>query len=103
MDAVPPCAAKTRIRGWRRAGHIRYHTGMRPNGRRLAGTILLLLFVIAYVFAAMLVAVAILPTGGQVVAFLYYAIAGLAWVPLAGLIISWMHKVPAQPQTPAQK
>ncbi len=73
---------------------------MRPNGRRLAGTILLLLFVIVYVFAAMLLAVAMLPAGGQVVAFFYYAIAGLAWVPVAGLIISWMHKEPGEPRRP---
>ena len=75
---------------------------MRPNGRRLAGTILLLLFVIAYVFAAMLVAVAVLPKGGQVAAFLYYAIAGLAWVPVAGLIVSWMHKEPGMRKEPGR-
>jgi hypothetical protein len=60
----------------------------------LAGTLLLLAFVIVYVLAAMLVAAAVLPEANIVAQFVYYAIAGLAWVPVAGLIISWMHRVP---------
>lgn len=64
---------------------------MTPSFRTLAGTILLVLMLIVYVFLAMLVAVAVLPTAGGVVQFLYYAFAGLAWVPLAALIITWMY------------
>jgi len=36
--------------------------------------------------------VAILPTAGAVAQFFYYAVAGLAWVPLAGVIIAWMYR-----------
>lgn len=73
-------------------------TGYRPRMisslRMLAGTLMLLAFVIIYVLAAMLVATAMLPNAGFVTQFIYYAVAGLAWVPVAGLIVSWMHRVP---------
>ncbi len=66
---------------------------MIPNGRRLAGTVLLLTLVIVYVlFIAMPLAAAMLPNAGPVLQFVYYALAGLAWVPAAAFIISWMHK-----------
>ena len=65
---------------------------MIPNRRRLAGTVLLLLFVFVYVFLAAIVAEHVLPKAGGGLAFLYSAVAGLAWVPGAGLIISWMHR-----------
>ncbi len=63
-----------------------------PNRRRLAGTVLLLLLVIVYVFVAAIVGENVLPRAGRFAEFIYYAIAGLAWVPLAAAIISWMHK-----------
>ena len=63
-----------------------------PNRRRLAGTVLLLVLVFVYVFLAAIVAENVLPKAGGLLTFAYYAVAGLAWVPLAGLIISWMHR-----------
>ena len=63
-----------------------------PNRRRLAGTILLLVLVFVYVFLAAIVAESVLPKAGGLLAFAYNAVAGLARVPLAGLIISWMHR-----------
>ncbi len=66
---------------------------VRPTSRALAGTLLLLAFVIAYVFAAMLLGTAMLPGSGGVGQFIYYLIAGLAWVPGAGWIIQWMYRV----------
>lgn len=65
---------------------------MNPGLRRLAGMLLLLAFLLAYIVAAMLVAAAVLPGAGGLSQFLYYAVAGLAWVPVAGWIISWMHR-----------
>ena len=63
--------------------------------RKLMGTLALLALVAVYVLAAMVVAAAILPGAGRIAEFSFYAIAGLAWVPLAGLIITWMHKSPS--------
>ena len=66
----------------------------RPTSRALLGTMALILFLIVYVFAAMLLAVAMLPEGSGLAQFAYYAVAGLAWVPPAGLIIRWMYQRP---------
>ena len=67
---------------------------MNPGPKRLAGTVLLVIFIIVYVLLAMVAASAVLPNAGGVVQFVYYAIAGLAWVPPAAWIIAWMHNVP---------
>jgi len=66
-------------------------TPQRPTTRALLGTMALVVFVTIYVFAASSLALLILPTAGRVAEFIYYAIAGLAWVPVAGLIIKWMY------------
>lgn len=64
----------------------------RPTTRALFGTMALVGFMIVYIFAAMLIGTAVLPKGGRIAEFLYYAFAGLAWVPPAGLIINWMYR-----------
>jgi len=53
---------------------------------------MLVAFIIVYVLLAMVVAAAVLPRAGGFLQFVYYAVAGLAWVPPAGWIISWMHR-----------
>jgi hypothetical protein len=67
----------------------------RPTSRALLGTMALILFLIVYVFAAMLLAAAMLPGSNGLLQFAYYAVAGLAWVPPAGLIIRWMYPRPS--------
>jgi hypothetical protein len=51
----------------------------------------LLALVVVYVLLAMVVGTAVLPNAGPVAQFVYYFVAGLAWVPLAGLVIKWMY------------
>jgi len=63
----------------------------RPTTRALVGTMALVLFLFVYVLLATIVAGQVLPAAGGLSEFLYYAIAGLAWVPFAGLIIRWMY------------
>lgn len=63
----------------------------RPTTRALIGTMALVLFLTVYVLLATVVAGQVLPSAGRIAEFLYYAIAGLAWVPVAGLIIRWMY------------
>ena len=65
---------------------------MNPGWRVLVGTIGLVVFIIVYVLAAMVVAMAVLPRAGGAAQFAFYAIAGLAWVPLAGLILFWTYR-----------
>lgn len=66
---------------------------MTHTQRKLAGTVFLVLFIFVYVLLAMLLAAAILPRANRFGEFMYYALAGLAWVPPAGLIIRWMHRI----------
>ena len=65
---------------------------MSPRVKKFVGTLLLLLFVAVYAFAAMIVAAAILPHGNKALEFGFYAVAGFLWVLPAGLLISWMHR-----------
>jgi hypothetical protein len=60
--------------------------------RKLIGTLLLLVLVVVYAFAAMLVAAAVLPQAGMVTQFIFYAVAGVAWTIPAAMLISWMHR-----------
>ena len=64
---------------------------MQPGLRPLIGTIGLVAFIVVYVLLAMVFASAVLPNAGAVAQFVFYAIAGLAWVPAAGLILAWMY------------
>jgi hypothetical protein len=65
---------------------------MTHSRRKLAGTLLLVALVLVYVLVATVVGTALVPRGNRIAEFIYYAIAGLAWVPPAGLIIRWMHR-----------
>jgi hypothetical protein len=65
---------------------------MTMRTRKLIGTILLLVLVTVYCLLVMVLAVTVVPQIGKTWEAVFYAIAGLAWVPPAGLLISWMHK-----------
>jgi hypothetical protein len=60
--------------------------------RKLAGTLALVILLIVYSLSAMTIAAAKLPGTSGLVQLIYYAVAGLLWVPPAGLIIWWMAK-----------
>lgn len=51
----------------------------------------IVIFVGVYVLAASALALLILPRAGRVLEFVYYLIAGLAWVPGAAVILRWMY------------
>ena len=63
---------------------------MRIRTRKLIGTLALLLLVVVWAFLAMAVAQFALRGTNIVVAFLYYAIAGLGWVLPAMPLVAWM-------------
>lgn len=60
--------------------------------RKLVGTIVLLVFIILYAFAAMLAAIVLQVNGSKLVEVVYYFVAGLAWLPPAAFIIWWMQR-----------
>lgn len=63
---------------------------MSSSLRKLVGTVVLVTMVPVYAMFAMLVAVAILPGVNFWLQLVYYIVAGLLWVPPAGLLIKWM-------------
>ena len=67
---------------------------LKPRAKKLLGTLGILLWIVLYALFAMRVALAILPGAGPVATFLYYAIAGTAWIIPVGLTLPWMHREP---------
>ncbi|HEX3484144.1 MAG TPA: DUF2842 domain-containing protein [Micropepsaceae bacterium] len=65
-----------------------------PRIKKLIGTVAIVIWLPIYALAAMWVGVAVLPSAGAIVAFLYYAIAGTAWIVPVGLMLPWMHRPP---------
>ena len=64
---------------------------MTQRTRKLLGTFALLILIIVYSLIAMALGASILPQVGLGWKTLFYAVAGLAWVPPAMVIVSWMH------------
>jgi hypothetical protein len=60
--------------------------------RKFAGTIGLLLLLIVYALLIMVFATSTLPSQGGILTTLFYVVAGVGWVPVAMLIVSWMYK-----------
>ncbi len=60
--------------------------------RKLIGALALLALVIVWSLGAMAFAQVALTSANQLVAGLYYVVAGLGWVPPAMLLVSWMSR-----------
>jgi len=65
---------------------------MSMRWKKLIGTFVLLAIIAVYVLLVMRAAVAILPGAGPVSEFVFYAVAGLAWVVPVRYLILWMNK-----------
>ena len=63
----------------------------RPGLRKLAGMVILVIFVIVYAFFAMIIGSA-MSEKSLIIQVVYFSVAGLIWVIPAGLIIKWMAK-----------
>jgi len=63
---------------------------MRQRQRKLIGTIVLLLFLAVYALTIMAFSAGRIMDASPPAQFLYFLIAGLAWVLPAGLLIRWM-------------
>ncbi len=60
--------------------------------RKLVGTVALMIFLAAYAFVAMLVAVVLQVHGSKLAELAYYIVAGLLWTIPAGALIWWMQR-----------
>ena len=68
------------------------HNPTKPSLRKLAGAIALVGFVAVYALLMMVAATTVLPGRGGFTQLFFYAAAGLAWLPAAAWLISWMHR-----------
>ncbi|MCW5695522.1 MAG: DUF2842 domain-containing protein [Bauldia sp.] len=65
---------------------------MTPRTRKFIGAVLLVLFVGIYAVLVMALGSSRLMTLGWFVTLIFYAAAGLLWVPPAAWLIRWMQK-----------
>ena len=63
---------------------------MRQRQRKLIGTVILLAFLAVYAVVIMAFSAGRIMNAAPMTQFLYFAIAGLAWVLPAALLIRWM-------------
>ena len=65
---------------------------MRTRTRKLIGTILLLVFLALYAWAAAVIGSDRIALAPQWVQFAFFVTTGIAWVIPAGLLIRWMQR-----------
>jgi len=65
---------------------------LKPRTKKLIGAVVILIWLPVYALLAMAVGVRVLPHPGALAQFLYYAVAGLAWIVPIGLILPWMSR-----------
>jgi hypothetical protein len=75
---------------------------LRVRTKKLIGAIVALAWLPVYALLAMAVGIRVLPHAGGVVTFLYYAVAGMAWIIPIGLMLPWMSREPGE-QSAASK
>ena len=71
--------------------------------KKLIGAIVTLVWLPFYALLAMALAVRVLPHANGLVQFLYYAIAGMAWIVPIGLMLPWMSREPQEQMHPAKR
>lgn len=64
---------------------------MSMRWKKLLGVFLLIGLIAIYALLVMRVAVAVLPGAGPILEFVFYAVAGLAWVIPVRYLIVWMN------------
>jgi hypothetical protein len=68
------------------------HPVMTVRTRKLIGTVAIVIYLIAYCLAAMVIGDAATMRWGGLGQALYFVAAGLAWLPLAMLLVRWMQR-----------
>ena len=72
---------------------------MRQRTRKLIGTVLLLVWVIFYALVIMAIPHNAVRRFGPVGEPVFYALAGIAWIPVAMLVIWWMARPDPEDET----
>jgi hypothetical protein len=71
--------------------------------RKLIGTILLLIFLALYAWAAVIIGAGRITLAPHWAQLAYFLIAGLLWVIPAGLLIRWMQRPDSAAETPKRR
>lgn len=69
-----------------------YIAAMTQNRRKAAGTAAIVMFIIAYALAMMALGGELAVGRGLVVELIFFALAGLLWLPVVMVIIRWMSR-----------
>ena len=62
--------------------------------KKLIGAAIILVWLPVYALLAMAIGIRVLPHAGGILQFLYYAVAGMAWIIPIGLMLPWMSREP---------
>lgn len=65
---------------------------MNLRTRKLVGTVMLVVFLSIYALVAMAFAASRIVDASNTARVIYFLVAGLAWVPPAGLLLRWMQR-----------
>jgi len=65
---------------------------LKPSVKKLIGVVVILIWLPLYALMAMAIGIQVLPHAGGLVQFLYYAVAGMAWIVPIGLMFPWMSR-----------
>ena len=68
------------------------------RAKKLIGALVILLWLPIYAMLAMAAGLRVLPHANGVEQFLYYGVAGMAWIVPIGLMLPWMSRQPAPRQ-----
>jgi len=64
--------------------------------KKLIGAIVTLVWLPIYALFAMAIGIRILPHASGIAQFVYYAVAGMAWIVPIGLMLPWMSRAPRE-------
>ncbi len=64
--------------------------------KKLIGAAIILVWLQVYALLAMAIGIRVLPHAGGILQFLYYAVAGMAWIVPIGLMLPWMSRDPLE-------
>lgn len=70
---------------------------MQPTVKKLIVALITLIWLPVYALLALAVGIRVLPHASGIVQFLYYLIAGMAWIVPIGLMLPWMSRNPVKP------
>jgi hypothetical protein len=76
---------------------------LRPRTKKLIGAIVTLVWLPIYALLAMALGIRVLPHAGGILQFVYYAVAGMAWIVPIGLMLPWMSRDPVEQVPPPKR